>query len=90
MSLEDYENAVTNDGSPAIYYVQTEMSEARKIIIYLEGGGFCVPRLEFYLICMLFYMKLKSIFCNIFKKPYSNSYEKWKAHMNFSLKGIQK
>jgi len=45
VSLQNYPKALTMDGTPAVYYRQTEMSDANKIIIYLQGGGLCVPRI---------------------------------------------
>lgn len=42
--MENYINATCMDGTTAVYYRQTEMSESKKMLIYLEGGGFCVPR----------------------------------------------
>ena len=45
VSLQDYPLAVCNDGSPAVYYRHLDNSEQnyRKMLIFLKGGGFCVP-----------------------------------------------
>ena len=45
VSLKDYPLAVCNDGTPAVYYRQLDNPErnSRKMLIYLKGGGFCVP-----------------------------------------------
>ena len=44
VTLEAYPAAVTNDGTPAAYYVQTDITHETKVLIYLEGGGYCVPK----------------------------------------------
>ena len=44
VSLEAYPGAVANDGKSAVYYVQTDITHESKVLIYLEGGGLCVPR----------------------------------------------
>ncbi len=36
VSLENYEKALTMDGTPAVYYIQTEDSEERKQMIHTE------------------------------------------------------
>ena len=45
VSLEDHPMAQCNDGTPAVYYRKplNTFQETRKVLIYLQGGGFCVP-----------------------------------------------
>ena len=45
VSLESHPLAQCNDGSPAVYYRKPLSSEAdvRKLMIYLKGGGMCLP-----------------------------------------------
>ena len=44
VSLESYPLATCNDNTPAVYYRQAEEFPANKVLVYLQGGGFCVPR----------------------------------------------
>jgi len=44
ISLKDYPMATCNDDTTAVYFRQTERSPANKVVVYLRGGGFCVPR----------------------------------------------
>ena len=43
--LDDHPLAVCNDGTTAVYYRKPLNSdqETKKILIYMRGGGFCVP-----------------------------------------------
>ena len=43
--LDDHPLAVCNDGTTAVYYRKPLNSdqETKKILIYMKGGGFCVP-----------------------------------------------
>ena len=45
IKLDNYPLAKCNDGSTAVYYRKPLNSEqdTKKILIYLKGGGFCVP-----------------------------------------------
>ena len=46
VSLSAFPQARCNDGSPAAYYrppANTEKQAAKKWMIYLKGGGYCVP-----------------------------------------------
>ena len=44
VSLEEYPLAVCNDGTSAVYYRHLENTDQnRKMLIFLKGGGFCVP-----------------------------------------------
>ena len=60
VTLEDHPMAQCNDGTPAVYYRKplNTFQETRKVLIYLQGGGFCVPYvpgaryLYLYLICI--------------------------------------
>ena len=36
VSLENYEKAITMDGTPAVYYIQTEDTQERKLIMNLN------------------------------------------------------
>jgi len=49
VSLESYQmgKAICNDGTPAVYYRKplNEASDTKKLLIYLKGGGMCVPNL---------------------------------------------
>merc|ERR1711962_424460 len=41
-SLEEYNNAICNDGSTAVYYVDEEAHrDGQSVMVYLEGGGAC-------------------------------------------------
>ena len=45
VTLSDYPQAQCNDGSTAVYYrppVSSSQSP-KKMMIYLKGGGYCVP-----------------------------------------------
>ena len=44
VSLSSYPLATCNDNTPAVYYRQEEESPSNKFLVYLRGGGFCVPR----------------------------------------------
>ena len=43
--LDDHPLAVCNDGTTAVYYRKALNSnqDTKKILIYMKGGGFCVP-----------------------------------------------
>ena len=43
--LDDHPLAVCNDGTTAVYYRKplNTNQETKKILIYMKGGGFCVP-----------------------------------------------
>ena len=43
--LDDHPLAVCNDGTTAVYYRKPLNSnqDTKKILIYMKGGGFCVP-----------------------------------------------
>ena len=43
--LDDHPLAVCNDGTTAVYYRKplNTNQETKKILIYMRGGGFCVP-----------------------------------------------
>ena len=45
VSLEADPLAVCNDGTPAVYYRPplNKIGDTKKLLIYLKGGGFCVP-----------------------------------------------
>ena len=45
VSLEADPLAICNDGSPAVYYRPplNTSGDTKKLLIYLKGGGFCVP-----------------------------------------------
>ena len=46
VSLGEHSKARCNDGTAAVYYRQPLDSPgtgARKLLLYLQGGGFCVP-----------------------------------------------
>ena len=45
VSLEADPLAVCNDGTPAVYYRPplNKSEDTKKLLIYLKGGGFCVP-----------------------------------------------
>ena len=46
VSLEEHDKARCNDGTAAVYYRQpldSPSTGARKLLLYLQGGGFCVP-----------------------------------------------
>ena len=45
IKLENYPLAQCNDGTTAVYYRKPLNSEqdTKKMLIYLRGGGFCVP-----------------------------------------------
>ena len=45
VSLEADPLAICNDGSPAVYYRPplNFSGDTKKLLIYLKGGGFCVP-----------------------------------------------
>ena len=45
VSLESHPLAQCNDGTPAVYYRRPMDSyqDTKKLLIYLEGGGMCVP-----------------------------------------------
>ena len=46
VSLEEHGKARCNDGTAAVYYRQpldSPSTGARKLLLYLKGGGFCVP-----------------------------------------------
>ena len=45
ISLKDYPLATCNDNTTAVYFRQTERSQSNKVVVYLRGGGFCVPRI---------------------------------------------
>ena len=47
IQLDDHPLAVCNDGTTAVYYRKALNShqETKKILIYLKGGGFCVPHI---------------------------------------------
>jgi len=41
-SLAEYNNAICNDGSTAVYYVDEEAhKDGQSVMVYLEGGGAC-------------------------------------------------
>ena len=42
ISLQDYPLAKCNDGTPAVYYRHQDNFK-KNYIIFLRGGGFCVP-----------------------------------------------
>jgi len=44
VSLSSNPLATCNDNTPAVYYRQEEESPSNKFLVYLRGGGFCVPR----------------------------------------------
>ena len=50
--LDDHPLAVCNDGTTAVYYRKPLNSdqETKKILIYMKGGGFCVPHAWYILI----------------------------------------
>ena len=68
VTLEDHPMAQCNDGTPAVYYRKplNTFQETRKVLIYLQGGGFCVPYVPgaryLYLICIKIYMPIYSVF----------------------------
>ena len=45
IKLDEYPMAKCNDGSTAVYYRKALNSDqdTKKLLIYLKGGGFCVP-----------------------------------------------
>ena len=45
VSLESHPLARCNDGTPAVYYRRPmdSFQGPKKLLIYLEGGGHCVP-----------------------------------------------
>ena len=45
IKLDEYPMAKCNDGSTAVYYRKPLNSdqETKKLLVYLKGGGFCVP-----------------------------------------------
>ena len=45
--LDDHPLAVCNDGTTAVYYRKplNTNQETKKILIYMKGGGFCVPHI---------------------------------------------
>ena len=45
IQLENYPLAQCNDGTTAVYYRKPLNSDqdTKKLMIYLRGGGFCVP-----------------------------------------------
>ena len=46
VSLGEHSKARCNDGTAAVYYRQpldSPNTGARKLLLYLQGGGFCVP-----------------------------------------------
>ena len=45
--LDDHPLAVCNDGTTAVYYRKplNTNQETKKILIYMRGGGFCVPHI---------------------------------------------
>ena len=45
IKLDDYPMAKCNDGSTAVYYRKPLNSDqdTKKLLVYLKGGGFCVP-----------------------------------------------
>ena len=45
VSLSEHPLARCNDGTPAVYYRRPLSSprDTRKLLLYLEGGGLCVP-----------------------------------------------
>ena len=45
VSLEADPLAICNDGSPAVYYRPplNISGDTKKLLIYLKGGGFCIP-----------------------------------------------
>lgn len=45
IQLDDFPMAKCNDGSTAVYYRKPLNSDqdTKKLLIYLRGGGFCVP-----------------------------------------------
>ena len=45
IQLNDHPLAVCNDGTSAVYYRKPLNSnqDTKKILIYMKGGGFCVP-----------------------------------------------
>ena len=45
VSLESHPLAQCNDGTPAVYYRRPmdSFQDTKKLLIYLEGGGHCVP-----------------------------------------------
>ena len=50
VSLESYQmgRAICNDGTPAVYYRNplNGASDTKKLLIFLQGGGMCVPNLQ--------------------------------------------
>ena len=50
VSLENYQmgRAICNDGTPAVYYRNplNGASDSKKLLIFLQGGGMCVPNLH--------------------------------------------
>ena len=50
VSLENYQmgRAICNDGTPAVYYRNplNGASDSKKLLIFLQGGGMCVPNLQ--------------------------------------------
>ena len=49
--LSDYPLALCNDGTHATYYRNqlNEDTDTKKLLIYLNGGGMCVPHTQGYL-----------------------------------------
>ena len=46
VSLGEHSKARCNDGTAAVYYRQpldSPGTDTRKLLLYLQGGGFCVP-----------------------------------------------
>ena len=68
VTLEDHPMAQCNDGTPAVYYRKplNTFQETRKVLIYLQGGGFCVPYVPgaryLYLICLEIYLPIYLVF----------------------------
>ena len=50
ISLSDHPLALCNDGTPATYYRNplNDDTDTKKLLIYLNGGGMCVPYNEGY------------------------------------------
>ena len=50
VSLQDYQmgRALCNDGTPAVYYRKAlnDETDSKKLLIFLRGGGMCVPNLQ--------------------------------------------
>ena len=55
-SLKDDPLALCNDGTPAVYYRNPLNSDGdiKKLLIFLKGGGWCIPNLHGIYITMAF------------------------------------